>query len=598
VRNISPYIQSLSENRQKDISEMLSDVYLNPTAPQLIDVAPYSQISSDAIGEMTEIGPLDISLPFTRVSEANSETWSAIESIERDLAALEGISTGMFEVLQKSLDRCNKTLLALGDMGVVGKTYDTLFIERFDNPSNTDTDYTTAVFSQGRLTIPYGRIWAYPAILSYVSSTVPMVNSSSVGDTLTIEGIGDPSVTRMNVVYNAALSGSRTVNTIKVTAQTGSIESVMALLSDGSTKVLQNQSVTPGSFITSTSDMSIVGLSITAKSDSGTPVTTSIGSPPMSDGSTSAATRAITSVVTGDQSGQPLETIVIPGANTPNNRMLFKTSISVDVSYIYHDEAAEWVSTPIAIEGDVKEFCIETTESMPAGCNSEWWASIAGSNWVPIHPRNKNTISSELLKFDGGGKAYFRFDAQPEQISISCEGKILTGEIWIRGSDNNKVIGICYLGDRSKPITVSYIPMNASSLDPTKYGISTGAGQLVDMTTGGIPGERLQADSAGIVLTHEPFIITEPSPNIMVFADGVKVDILSDDRSLSDPTLTKVSCKISGKTVKFSKTVGEVTVYYKYLKTSLRLKARIISIMADSGHLPEVDGVIYEVNHS
>lgn len=592
MRSLNPYILSLSENKIKSISDMLSDVVLKPTAPQLGDIAPYAGIQPDSIGALTEIGPLDISLPMVRITNANRNIWDAIDGIERDLSSLEGINNGMLKVLATAIDRSNATMLAIGDMGVGGKTYDTVYVERFDNPNGTDPDYTTAVLSSGVLTIPYGRISTWPMELSCANSNMQITKTELVDKFLNVEGRnGTDSPTMLNT-FCATLPSPKTVNVFTVKARAGTIKSVSAVLADGSSVELTNISKDSNTWTSSTQDMSIVAVRAVVESGAGVFVTTVVGEAIDAE----AAASAITSTI--QQTGDRFFPIVPRRGPIAILEYVFQTSVSIEVEYLYHFTTADWVSTPVTVEGDVKDFSIEVEETLPDGCGSAWWASIAGSDWIPIHPRNKDFVVGEVLSFDGGGKAYFRFDAEARDISLSCKGQKATGEIWIRGYDNDRVIGVCYLGDKSSPITVSYRPIDSDSLDPRKYGISSGSGQLIDMTTGGVPGEIIEANSRRVVLSHEPSIILDPTPNILVFADGVKVNILDDNQSLSDPSLKTVSCKISGKVVSFSADVGTVTVYYKYLKTSLRLKTTISSVLEDSGNLPKIDNVTYEVSHS
>lgn len=622
MRTLRPYIDSLASGGRQPIDLLISDATLHPTTASFVFPAGYTPLPVEPIADYSEINPIDLTLPIARVTRANGTVWDAIDGLDAEIRALDALLTGAESQLTRALERTAGVFAGLAEQVDRGETYDTLYIERFEDPAGTDADFTTAVLRDGKLTVEHEQVSSYAV-------EVAVADVNGILDAILVDGATLSARARSNqlrgpleMTVRAMFLAPRVTNRLEIAMNAGTVLSVSALKPDGSVVKLTPLAGVPEDHTKryAFANMLLSGFLITVRGSAAaraadyhtqTEATVSprdyLSSEQRRSLSETMRYAIYTRVWDSVRRRRRTPAHYWDRSALPKRRRRYRgtidytVSLGVSASRLEHAHTAEWVSNPVSVEGNISKFSLSVDESLPTGCCTTWDVSVAGSEWLPIHPRNESYRSNELLSFTAGGKAYLRFPAEPHDIALTVlDGTDLGGVTWIYGADGEHVIGVTYTGDTMKQVVATYHPHEADRLHPEEHGVTLAAGQVVDAVTGGIPGERLDL-AGGTVgrLEHVPYIVLEPTPNIAVYADGVPVTVLDDVDSLSNPAYARVyACKIAGKTITFNRAVGNITVYYKYVKMNIRVRARLDAALASSAEMPMIDTVTYEVAHS
>jgi hypothetical protein len=270
----------------------------------------------------------------------------------------------------------------------------------------------------------------------------------------------------------------------------------------------------------------------------------------------------------------------------------YLSSISLSAANNTRNKDGVWTSSPITIDGDIMNVGLDTITSLDSGTNVTWYLSINGSQWVPTIPRGMSFIESEPVDIDPSGRGRLIFKSNPAfPITVNGLPEGSETEVILDPKDG-MIIGIHVSGMISGVVYIGYIPVDTvsgpfSSIDSVKGSI------LIDATTNGQLGEQFTSTNGSVVtLSHDPIGTPE------VYVSGIRAIIIDNDLSLNDPSLDSSSTyfKLSGRRIMLNGPKTNVAVYYKHMRSSLRVKAKLHRGTIESS-TPSVEAVVIGIVH-
>jgi hypothetical protein len=587
---IREYLNSLSQGGRRRLDEILQGAPGTPVIPEDLNAVEHRDLVSPIIDTYETVEAGHINSVLSDASRIDRTLWAAAEKVDQATRNMKAYIEQGIRLYGSSVERMNGALDSISDMQSIMTTYDSLYVEHFNGLDNTDIDDTSISISGGKAQLASS---SYQALVSSVSIAEKSPASSEViidGTSATIRAIAPrpissniTGVSGNGLLYRCifTFSSATLINEVTVTMTGGSILMRLEAVNSGKTTVISDTEISiTGNHRFSFSGIEATSIIATVRKEQFDLVTVT-----QNIASVSANTLGMSII-----GSQPPETI---GSAVNTVRAYnYLSSISIAAANNTRSKDGTWTSSPIIIDGDIMNVELDTITSLDNGTNVTWYLSVNGSQWLPTIPRGIASIESEPVDINTSGRGLLTFKSDPAfplTVNGLPEGSVT--EVVLDPRDK-MVIGIHVSGITSGVVYVSYIPIDTtsglfSSIDSVKGSI------LIDATTNGQLGERFTATNGSIVaLSHDPVGTPE------VYVSGIRAILISEELSLNDPSLDSSSTyfKLSGRHIMLNGPKTNVAVYYKHMRSSLRIKAILHRGTIESS-TPSVEAVVVGIVH-
>lgn len=636
---INEYVRSLPGVARRRLEQVLSDGIAQERDVTIRMVDP---IDVSGLSTYSNLSPAKFNSLLKDTTSRNSNSWLSVDEIDNFIRRLTERADSVTSGAARSIEKNRATLEGIFMSAARQETVDEMHVEPFSNLSGTDTIKTDAAISAGALRLPVKSIafpngtWsikrAYPSSTTAtidtrtgaISATASMPIVSRNEELLSLTALfylSEPAfATRVNINATSldvdavrVINAAGVITVIDVDTRIATSENVIVSFPRQSIVAIEVDFTQPHYTMSSSYGVtenqvvlpyakSIISQSVPATAHNLTGIvdpmrlTRSLVGASTYDGSIRLGEWAI-----HNGSSELIRRIAERRAFLKKGRFglssvdcLFTLNVAgIGIEDVVYELNATWTSLPIDITGDVKKLTLHVKQNDDDDINIRWSISVEGRPWIPVVPENQRTITGEILKPDFSGLAMLQYpanaDADIRLRGLSEDTSVTTI------TDNGAIVGLRIDKTPTSTVLVDYTAAYSGIVKIEELGLSSGDVKVTDAMTGGELGEHMASVADTMLLNHTPY---GPAT---VYVDGILAVQVPEEFAFGSENYqdkTKVYCKVIGRTVRFPESntaYKNVSVYYKYAKTSVRVQAVLESHKASEGKTPAVDSMTISV---
>lgn len=620
MARISEFVRTLPGVAIRSIERVLSDPYSTETTVIIR--------SSDPV-DVSDLTPLSIITPsklntlWTAVARKNSDAWATVSEVDAYIA---GISERCDAVVSSTARSINKNQSVLNGIFLSAgrrESIDAMYTETFSGFENTDRELTTASIESGRLVLSplsvgvVNGVWKARAVHPQ-NATVSIDENTGSITAKSVSTVGASVQEHLMLTLAYELNSPSLMTTVVIGASGSSVAGVRIINAAGEmTEIDVSRRIETTDTVTVNFDRTpVTSVEVDIIQRHFTIDTYSVAP------AGNAANRIIKKLIKEEPVGSAtnmtghgshdkiIDRIKKMAAKhvhsrsthlhrkrkskIPSDRVEFVSEASfsitapaINIYDLKRESTGTWVSTPFTIDGDARSISLSVEQADDSDVNVTWYLSVEGHQWVPVVPENARIVTGEMLDLDFSLTGQLDYPASAEE-DIRVHGVPEDCIITTMKNNTGHVTALQFSKTNGGPVTVDYTTAFSGIVDLEEIGQSTGGVRVIDAMSGGSLGEHFPEVHGSVTLRNTPH------GNADIYIDGVLATQIADDMWFTDPSLSEdgvVYYKMVGRTVFVDGDAKNVSAYYKYAQTSIRIKAELESSSAEQGRTPMVDSL-------
>lgn len=581
MKNLELYLDSLTKNARAKVDAIINNN--NIASNTFIEGnVSYIPIEYNPKENFDVVEPRDLNMVMSDIEYSHRKMWNTISIVDSSVRSLSKRVSDSLSVLTSSNNKITNIYDDLIDN--IGKNYKYNYVESFNDYSGTDSDQTNAIILNGSL------------IMDSVDSETVMENWSL--ELINVPGTKSEKRT-ISFGYNAQFPITNITNGLYIKATKyfdtptilngisfvsssdcviekivikDSVDSVHTIIEDVAVKIGHNKLLFDKKYTCSLIRLYLIQ-----------PIYNSITIPEKN--MYLFETDEFNTYMFNSTAENTIRMRNKESSNFVNKNSLRYIICLDDIKYITSTivTSSTWISEPVIINSNINNITLDINGENGLYGNVSWYGSVNAGQYIPIAA--DQYIENELLVFDTTGIAKLIYPIDNDKSIVLSEE--IGYELLL---DNDGFASIYIESVPQKKIGCSYYTTYTGFVKLDELS-SIASSSVVEAIFDNKKGQRFSSTSnRQVILKYIPI------GDITVYSNSIKCIELPYDKSFDDYASDTTSSyiiyyKVSGNRILFSSEVDNITVFYYYNQSSLRLKAILTTINNYFGNGPKVNQV-------